>query len=109
MTARSFDLYDLTSPFVAPTAPSATVTAQRSAYIKRVMDMCLFRVSARTGLFAGVLLLLGQVLAVTWIGQVTGEDNMMLWLAVIASGNIIAGVLTLLAMWAFDPTHGGKA
>jgi hypothetical protein len=109
MTARSFDLYDLTSPFVAPTAPTATVKAQRNAYIERVAGMRLFRVSARTGMFATVLLLLGQVLAVTWIGQVTGEDNMLLWLAVIAGGNIIAGALTLLALWAFDPTHGGKA
>lgn len=109
MTARVYDLYDLTSPFVTPTAPAATVTLQRSAYWQRVANMRLFRASARTGLFAGMLFLLGQVLAVTWLGRVTGEENMLLWLAVIAGGNIIAGVLTLLGVRAFDPSHGGKA
>ncbi len=109
MTARVYDIYDLSSPFVAPTAPAATVPTQRSAYMERVMRMRLFRVLVRIGLFAGVLLLLGQVLAVTWLGRVTGEENMVLWLAVIAGGNILAGVLTLAAMWAFAPTHGGAA
>lgn len=104
MAVRGFEYYGQTvasavvPPFVAPTAPTATPA--RSTYMARVARSRLFIASSRVGVFAMTLWLLGQVLAVTWLGQVTGEQNMLLWLLVIACGNIVAGVLTLIAIQA---------
>lgn len=108
MTARVFDLYDLNAPFVAPTAPAATPRAQTTpattataptaaqgrSLMDKLSDSLLFNASVVLGVFAGVTYLLGTFLAPTPLGQVTGVQNMALWLTVILGGLAAAGAMT---------------
>ena len=101
MTTRIYDIYDLNSPFVAPTAPPPapavpTVTTQAPArtLMQRLSDSLLFNASVVLGVFAGIVYALGTILAATPLGQVTGTQNMVLWLAVILGACAVAGMMT---------------
>lgn len=102
MTAQAYDIYNFSAPFVAPTAPSlpptatavtATATAQGRSLMQRLSDSLLFNASVVLGVFASVVYLLGTVLAATPLGQVTGVQNMGLWLAVILGALAVAGMM----------------
>ena len=100
MTARVFDLYDLNAPFVTPTAPAPTApaavaaAAQGRSLMDKLSDSLLFNASVVLGVFAGVVYLLGTFLAPTPWGQVTGTQNMALWLGVILGALAVAGGMT---------------
>lgn len=96
MAARVYDIYDLSSPFVAPTAPApaAATTAQARPYMQRLADSLLFNASVVLAVFASVVYLLGTILGAFPLGQVTGAQNMALWLSVIAGALAVAGAMT---------------
>lgn len=95
MTARVFDIYDLNSPMVTPTAPAAVATqAQKRSLMQRLSDSLLFNASVVLGVFASIVYLLGTILAATPWGQVTGTQNMALWLGVILGALAVAGMMT---------------
>lgn len=98
MAARVYDIYDLQSPFVTPTAPAPQAAAASMAaarpYTQRLADSLLFNASVVLAVFSSVVYLLGTMLAPFPLGQVTGTQNMAMWLSVIAGGLAVAGAMT---------------
>ena len=94
MAARVYDLYDLSSPFVAPVAPAAATTAQGRTLMQRLADSLLFNASVVLGVFAGIVYLLGTILAPFPVGQVTPAQNLAMWLGVILGALAVAGMMT---------------
>ena len=100
MAARVYDIYDLQSPFVTPTAPTLTAppapaaTVQGRTYMQRLSDSLLFNASVVLAVFSSVVYLLGTLLAPFPLGQVTGVQNLGLWLGVISGGLAVAGAMT---------------
>lgn len=96
MTARTFDIYDLNAPFVAPTAPApaATATAPARTLMQRLSDSLLFNASVVLGVFAGIVYALGTILAATPLGQVTPAQDVFLWGGVILGALAVAGMMT---------------
>ncbi len=101
MAARVYDIYDLQSPFIPPTAPTmpptATATAttvQGHTYMQRLSDSLLFNASVVLAAFASIVYLLGTMLAPFPLGQVTGAQNLGLWFGVITGGLAVAGAMT---------------
>jgi hypothetical protein len=70
MAARTFDIYDLNSPMVTPTAPTAATPQVPAA--KRNSDR-LLRGCAYLLAFAGVLLLAALIIAVTPLGAIDAD------------------------------------
>lgn len=100
--ARTFDIYDLNSPMVAPpvsfVSPAAT-TVQDAAtdgrsYWQRLADDRLFNGSVVLLVFACVVYLIAVILGATPLGKVTGVDNLALWLGGIATTLVAAGAIT---------------
>lgn len=103
MTARAiFDIYDLSSPFITPTAPQAAPTATIAAarqgrpYMQRLADSRLFNGSVILAVFSSAVYSIGTVLDMFPLGRVTGAQNMPLWFGTIAGGLSLAGVITAL-------------
>ena len=95
MTTRIYDIYDLSSPFVAPTAPApATTTAQSRALMRRLSDSLLFNASVVLGVFASIVYALGTILAPFPVGQVTPAQDVFLWGGVILGALAVAGMMT---------------
>lgn len=95
MAARVYDIYDLGSPFVAPTAPSATAPATTArSYWQRLADSHLFNASVILLVFAATVHSCGTLLALVPLGQVTPSQNFGAWFGVIAGVLAGAGVLT---------------
>lgn len=94
MAARVYDIYDLNSPFVPPTAPAAAATAQARPLMQRAADSLLFNASVVLGVFAAIVCAHGTILAATPLGQVTGAQNLGLWLGVILGALAMAGAMT---------------
>ena len=95
MAARVYDIYNLNAPFVPPTAPAATATTARGrSLMQRLSESLLFNASVVLGVFAGVVYLLGTFLAPFPLGQVTGEQNLLLWLGAILGALAMAGAMT---------------
>lgn len=98
MAARIYDIYDLSSPFVAPTAPApapaTATTAQGRSLMQRLSDSLLFNASVVLGVFAGIVYALGTILAPFPVGQVTPAQNLAMWLGVIMAALAVAGVMT---------------
>jgi hypothetical protein len=69
MAARVFDIYDLNSPMVTPTAPAA---APQAPTTKRTSDR-LLRGCAYLLAFAGVLLLAALIVTATPLGAIDAD------------------------------------
>jgi hypothetical protein len=67
-----YDIYNLNSPFVTPTAPAPAATVQATATTRRSADR-LMRGSAYLLTFAGVLLLAALIVAVTPLGRIDAD------------------------------------
>ena len=98
MTARPFDLYDLSSPFVTPyPTQTATTTAQQArTFAEKLSTNRLFNASVIQLVFSSILYLIGTALDWLPFARVTGTENMALWLTVIAGGLAAAGAITAL-------------
>jgi prolipoprotein diacylglyceryltransferase len=100
MTARVYgNIYDLNSPFISATAPAtaaqqAVTAQQRRAFLEQLAENRLFNASVVLAVFAAIVYLIATMLAPSPLGQVTGAQNMPLWLAVIAGGLAVAGAVT---------------
>lgn len=94
MTARTYDIYDLSSPFVTPAAPAATQTARPRPYMQRLAESWSFNASVILAVFAGVVYAIGVFLEPFPLGQVTPVRNFGLWLGVIAGALAVAGAMT---------------
>lgn len=96
MAARVYDIYDLSSPFVAPTAPApaTATTAQGRSLMRRLSDSLLFNASVVLGVFASIVYALGTILAATPLGQVTPAQDVFLWGGVILGALAVAGMMT---------------
>jgi len=93
--ARVFDIYDLSSPFVPPTAPTATATTvQARPYLERLAESTLFNASVILLVFAAFVYSAGTVLALFPLGWVTPSQNFGLWLGVIAGVLAVSGAIT---------------
>jgi hypothetical protein len=71
MAARVFDIYDLNSPMVTPTAPAAAAAPQATT-AKRNSDR-LLRGCAYLLAFAGVLLLAALIVTATPLGAIDAD------------------------------------
>jgi hypothetical protein len=100
MTARTFDIYDLSSPMVTPYPPQTAATAASTQptrpYLQRLAESRLFNASVILLVFAAVLYLVGTMMAGFPLGRVTGVQNMGQWLSTIAVGLLVAGSFTAL-------------
>lgn len=106
MTARGFDVFDQMvaaavvagttprTPTATATATAPAATAQGRSLMDRLSDSLLFNASVVLGVFAGIVYALGTILAATPLGQVTGAQNMGLWLGVILGALAVAGAMT---------------
>ena len=96
MAARVYDIYDLSSPFVAPTAPApvTATTAQGRSLMRRLSDSLLFNASVVLGVFASIVYALGTILSATPLGQVTPAQDVFLWGGVILGALAVAGMMT---------------
>lgn len=100
MAARTLDLYDFSSPFITPTAPTPTApaatatTAQGRTYMQRLAESTLFNASVVLAVFASIVYLLGTILAPFPLGQVTPSVNLGMWFGVITGGLAVAGGMT---------------
>lgn len=61
-------------------------------------DEKLMQASAGLLVFAGVLVVLGQLLAGTSLGQVTPSENFGAWVAVLVGGMVVALAVTVVAL-----------
>jgi hypothetical protein len=95
MAARVYDIYDLNSPMVTPTAPApAAMTAQGRTLMQRLSDSLLFNASVVLGVFASIVYALGTILSATPLGQVTPAQDVFLWGGVILGALAVAGMMT---------------
>ena len=99
MAARVYDIYDLSSAFVEPTAPTTTApttatTAQGRSLMRRLSDSLLFNASVVLGVFASIVYALGTILSATPLGQVTPAQDVFLWGGVILGALAVAGMMT---------------
>lgn len=86
MAARGFDLYDLTSPFVSPTAPAApAITPPATRATERM-----FRAGAYLLTLAGVLLLAALLVALTPIGRIDADVTVPFVAMLVAALALIA-------------------
>jgi len=85
MAARVYDIYDLQSPFVTPTAPAAQATATTAPTATRRSSDRLLRAAAYLLTFAGALLLAALIVTVTPIGAIDADITVP-FLAVFVGG-----------------------
>jgi len=76
MAARVYDIYDLQSPFVTPTAPAAQATATTAPTATRRSSDRLLRAAAYLLTFAGALLLAALIITVTPLGAIDADITM---------------------------------
>ncbi len=72
MAARVYDIYDLSSAFVEPTATVAAPQTQAAPTTRRNSDR-LFRGAAYLLTFAGVLLMAALLVAATPLGRIDAD------------------------------------
>ncbi len=101
MAARTLDLYDFSSPFITPTAPTPTAapaatatTAQGRTYMQRLSDSLLFNASVILLVFAAFVYSAGITLAWFPLGAVTPEQDFGLWFSTIAGVLAMSGAIT---------------
>ena len=70
--SKVYDIYNLNSPFVTPTAPTATAAVTAPTATRRSSDR-LLRGSAYLLLFAGALLFAALVVAVSPLGRIDAD------------------------------------
>lgn len=68
----------------------------------------LLRISAWLLVFSGILIVLGQLLAHTAIGQVTPFEDLGVWVAVVGGGIAGAAALTMIVAGAGKAVVGGR-
>lgn len=91
MAARVYDIYDLNSPMVTPTAPAAKEAAARKA--ARGADRLLLG-GEYLLLLSGVLLLAGAIVAATPLGYIDADVSVPLTAVMVAAlGAIVAAAM----------------
>lgn len=96
----TFDLYNLDSPFITPTAPTLTApqatatTAQARPYMQRLAESLLFNASVILLVFSAFVYSAGTVLAFFPLGAVTPSQNFGLWFGTIAGVLAMSGAVT---------------
>lgn len=96
MAARVYDIYDLSSPFVTPTAPApqTAAAAQTRPYWQRLAESRLFNASVILSVFAGIVYLIGTIADWFPFGRVLPSQNFVLWFGVVAGGLALAVAIT---------------
>ncbi len=106
--AVAFEHYGQT---VAATAPSQAAyvppQAQAKAQTAGQAGDWLMTASVRLLIFAGTLVVVGQLLSATPLGKVTADDAGGLGFGVIVAGMVVAGLVTLASV-AVTRGHAGK-
>ena len=80
MAAKVFDIYDLNSPMVMPTAPAAPAAAAATRASARLL-----RASVGVLAFAGVLLVAALLVAVTPLGAIDADITVPFLVVVIGA------------------------